>query len=107
MLEQPRTHVALEGENVTFHCRGHGNSKLNIDNTYANSDSIGYFNNYRKIFWVYESETDGCDGISQWNISVLANNRNNNTKLYCLFVESPCRVETSLATLILVEGHII
>ena len=104
-MVQLQTKVSLAGVNVTFICRGHGNSDLNIDKT-PNTVAATYFNG-RGIFWVNQIEStnkDGCNAIiSQWTIIVKASNQNNNTILKCQFKGSGCR-DASTSKLIVVEG---
>ena len=79
VLLHPQSKLSLVGKNVMFVCRGHGSSHLNIDNTVPDNAVVNSYFAGRNITWQYTS--NGCSGVSQWIVTVLASIGNNGTML--------------------------
>ena len=79
---------------------------MNIDHTVADNSVITHFTN-RGITWRYiAGSSAGCNGASEWRITVLASIGNNDTMMHCVFDNSDCHEMTHTAQLIVVTGKL-
>ena len=105
VLVQPISRTAHPGTTVKFSCEGQaedGKSTLNINDdlvvgvTFENKDILQEYQN-RSFSWEKSSENGQ---ITRWDVEILANAQNNNTRMVCYF-ESKI---TDEAVLVVVEG---
>ena len=105
MLVQPIGRVAYPGTTVHYSCEGTGTTTLNVNDELVvggtfptNQDILQEYQN-RQFSWTRTPSQGGT--TVRWDLSVLANAENNNTRINCYFGSAI----TKQAVLVVVDGE--
>ena len=103
MLVQPIGRVAYPGTTVHYSCEGTGTTTLNVNDelvvgdTLVSPAAVQTYQN-RQFSWI---RTPSNGGTTRWDLSVLANAENNNTRIKCYFNSAI----TKEVVLVVVDGE--
>ena len=106
MLVQPIGRVAYNGTTVHYSCEGTTTSTATLNVNYDFVVGINFPNNFilqeyrdRQFSWTRTPSHGGT--TVRWDLSVLANAKNNNTRIVCYFDSAITRQ----AVLVVVDGE--